>query len=223
MMSRLATIVLFALTVAASLAVPARAGLFDRHPRGNGELTTKTYDLDPCHAILLSCGLDLTIRLGDAQSVALTIDENLVEYYQIEARHGTLVIDADESPRPHRSARLDITLTSLDELEVAGAGDIDVRDYRGESLELRIDGAGDLEIDGTVGKLAVAVNGAGDVDARELEAREVEVAINGAGDVDVHATASADIEINGVGDVDVWGEPAQFAKSVHGIGDITRH
>ena len=204
MMSRLATIVLFALTVAASLAVPARAGLFDRHPRGNGELTTKTYDLDPCHAILLSCGLDLTIRLGDAQSVALTIDENLVEYYQIEARHGTLVIDADESPRPHRSARLDITLTGLDELEVAGAGDIDVRDYRGESLELRIDGAGD-------------------VDARELEAREVEVAINGAGDVDVHATASADIEINGVGDVDVWGEPAQFAKSVHGIGDITRH
>ena len=36
----------------------------------------------------------MTIRFGDTQEIALTMDENLVELYEIEARGGTLVIDA---------------------------------------------------------------------------------------------------------------------------------
>jgi hypothetical protein len=222
-MSRQALRILLFLALVALLAAPASAGWFDRGTDGSGEMVTTNYDLAACDALLLRCGLDVTVRLGDAQSVALTVDENLVEKYEITARGGTLVIDAEDNPRPGKNARLEVTLTAMKQLRLTGAGDIEVIGYEGGDLALVIDGAGDLEIDGRAGRLEITLSGAGDIDARRLEAREAEVTLNGAGDVKVFASESADVTVNGVGDVDVYGQPERFAKAVHGVGDIDRH
>ncbi len=213
---------LLVLALAIALAAPASAGFFGQGVKGNGDLTTKTYDLDTCDAILLRCGLDVTVKFGDTQQVALTMDENLVELFEIEARGGTLVIDAEKNPRPHKKAHLEVTLNSMKRLKISGAGDIEVIDYDGAELELLIDGAGDLEVDGRAERLEIVLNGAGDIDARRLEVRDAEVTVNGAGDVSVYASSSADITINGVGDVDVYGKPEHFARSIQGIGDIDK-
>lgn len=211
-----------AAAVLLTTALSADAGLFDRRTRGDGELETVAFDLPECRRVTLRCGLDVHVTLGDRQSVQLTVDGNLVRLYDLEVRDGALVIDADGSPRPSRGAGLDLVLTSLDRLEVEGAGDIVIDDYRGDDLELVIDGAGDLDIDGEAGRLNVTVNGAGDIDARRLIAREVVVRVNGAGDVDVYASDTADVTINGVGDIDVYGDPAEFTRSVAGLGSIDR-
>jgi hypothetical protein len=221
MARRLAT-PLLVLTVLTLAAAPAAAWSLFGGEDGNGELVETTVDVDPCHAIRLECGLDLEITLGDAQRVVLTMDENLVDNYRITERAGTLVIDAEDDPRPDGDARLQITLTALDALTIAGAGDVDLDRYRGERLEIRIGGAGDLDLAGEVGQLVVQLDGAGDIDARKLRARDAVVTVNGAGDVELYATDSADIELNGVGDVDVYGDPARFRRDVDGLGSIAR-
>ena len=204
------------------VAATASAGMFDRGKKGNGDMATKTYDLDDCHAIYLECGLDIDISFGNKQQVSLTMDENLVEYFEIEERKGTLKVAADKNPRPSRGARLALTLRKLDSIEIAGAGDITIDGFDGDELIIDINGAGDIEADGKVKRLTVDVSGAGDIDARELEAEHAMVTINGAGDVKVHASKSCDVSINGVGDVDVYGKPDEFTKSVNGIGDVDR-
>jgi len=151
------------------------------------------------------------------------VDENLVDLYELEVKRGTLVIDTEEDVRPHKRTKLLLTLTSLSELQIEGAGDIDIDDFDGRALSLVVEGAGDLTVSGEVGDLEVRVDGAGDINARKLEARDVEVLINGAGDISVYASDSADVTINGVGDVDVYGKPEDFAKSINGLGDIDRH
>lgn len=213
---------LLMLVLVLAIAAPASAGFFSRGTDGSGDLTTVTYDLDSFDRILLRCGLDVTVTFGDQQRVALTVDDNLVELYEIDVSGGRLVIDADDNPRPHKKTRLEITINSLEQLKISGAGDIDIVDFDGDELELIVDGAGDIDVDGRVDDLDVTVNGAGDIDARKLEARNAVVAVNGAGDVSVYASDSADVSINGVGDIDVYGKPEHFAKSVHGIGDIDR-
>ncbi|MBZ0266973.1 DUF2807 domain-containing protein [bacterium] len=210
------------LAFAALCTAPASAGWLDRGTEGNGELVTRAYDVDDCDAILLRCGLDITVEFGDKQKISLTMDENLIDLFEIESRRGKLVIDADDNPQPSGRAHLELTLSKLTRLNVSGAGDIDVKDYDGEELELVIDGAGDVEIDGRAKSVVILVNGAGDIDARKLEAEEVEVSVNGAGDVAVFASKLADVTINGVGDVDVYGDPEHFAQAIHGIGDIDR-
>ena len=213
---------ILAVVLVACLAASASAGWFDNGVKGSGDLVTQTYDLDDCHRILLRTGLDITVTFGDRQEIALTVDDNLVELYEIDVQDGRLIIDADKNPRPHRKTRLEVTLKALDHLKISGAGDIEIIDVAGEDLELVIDGAGDLEVDGTVTNLEITVNGAGDIDAKRLEAEHVVVTVNGAGDVAAHASVSADLTINGVGDIDIYGKPEQFAQSIHGLGDIDR-
>jgi len=219
MIRRLA-IPLLAIATILLAAAPAAAWNLFGGEKGNGELVETTYDLAACDAVRLECGLDLEITLGDEQSVVLVMDENLVDSYSLEVRGGVLVIDAQDDPRPNRRARLELTLEALQRLDIDGAGDITVRDYRGEELAISVDGAGDLELDGVVDRLQIAVNGAGDIDARGLQAREATVDVNGAGDVDVRASEDADVTINGVGDVSVYGDPARLEKAVHGLGRI---
>ncbi|MEZ4386286.1 MAG: head GIN domain-containing protein [Candidatus Krumholzibacteriia bacterium] len=217
-MARKLTLLLMILTLAAA----ASAHRFDRGTKGNGDLTTRTYDLDDCHAIELECGLDIAITFGNKQQVSLTMDENLVEQYEFEVHGGTLNVAADKNPRPSRGARLELTLRKLDHVLIGGAGDITIDKFDGDELTLVINGAGDIEADGKVERLVVEVGGAGDVDLRELAAEHAEVTVNGAGDVKVNASKSCDVTINGVGDVDVYGKPEEFHKSVNGIGDVDR-
>ncbi len=195
---------------------------FGRGEKGNGTMKTVTFDVADCHAVRLECGLDIDISFGDHQKVALTVDENLVDNYEVVADGGTLVIDARDNPRPGKHAKLALTLTSLSSLAITGAGDVTVAGFAGESLEIDVSGAGDLTLDGHANTLAVDVSGAGDIDARDLEARSVTLTLNGAGDAQVYASEAADVTVNGVGDVEVYGNPAQFTKAVHGVGDIER-
>lgn len=215
-----------AATLTVVLTMPAfafeLADLFHRGERGNGNLVAVPFDLADCTEVVLECGLDIDVTFGSAQKITLRMDENLVSAFTVEARGGVLTIDADDNPRPSRHACLEVTLQTLDRLAVGGAGDITIRGYDGERLALVVDGAGDLEVDGRAGEVVVKVNGAGDIDARRLAARAAEVSVNGAGDVTVSASERAEVEINGVGDVDVYGDPADFTQSVHGIGDISR-
>ncbi|MBD3222547.1 hypothetical protein GF314_15035 [bacterium] len=216
------TVTALGLALFAIAAAPASAGWFDRGVKGNGEMTTTSYDLDECHAVRLECGLDIAIRFGDTQRVELTMDENLVEHYEIEERDGVLVVSTDENTRPDRDARLELVMRELDRVEVVGAGDIEIDGLDGESFAIAIAGAGDIKVDGEVASLDIEINGAGDIDARDLEARRATVQVNGAGDVKVNAREACSVEINGVGDVDVYGDPESFEKSVHGIGDVDR-
>jgi len=204
------------------MAASASAGIFNRGEKGSGDLVETDYDLDTCTSILLECGLDIDITFGNKQSVTLIMDDNLVEYYDIDERSGTLVVDADDNPRPSRKARLELTLRSLDEVKIEGAGDINIEDFDDDELVIEIEGAGDIEATGKVERLEIEVNGAGDIDTRGLKAQDANVVINGAGDVKVYASKSCDVVINGVGDVDVYGKPENFHKNVNGIGDVDR-
>lgn len=204
------------------VAASASAGIFSRGEKGNGDMVETTYDLDDCTAVLLECGLDIDITFGNKQSITLIMDENLVKFYDIDERSGTLVVDADDNPRPSRKARLELTLRKLESVEIEGAGDIVIEDFDGDELEIEIDGAGDIEATGKTEYIRLHVDGAGDIDTRKLEAERADVTINGAGDVKVYASKACDVTINGVGDVDVYGKPADFHKDVNGIGDVDR-
>jgi len=208
---------LVSLTVAS-----ADAGFLDRGLKGDGDLITTDLDLDAIEAVHLECGLDIDIAFGKQQKVALTMDGNLVEHFELDVRGGVLTVATDRSTRPSRKARLALTLRSLDRLEINGAGDVRIDDFAGDDLVIEIDGAGDIEASGKVENLVIDVDGAGDVSADRLEARHAKVSVDGAGDVEVFAHQSCNVTINGVGDVDVHGKPDRFDQRVNGIGRVSR-
>ncbi len=195
-------------------------GLFGRGEKGSGTLITRTFDVAGFDRIALDGGFDVYVTVGGETDVTVTVDDNLAELFTAEVEAGALHLDWKKACRPDRKCRVDVTLPELKGFTVNGAGDVGITGVRGARLELRINGAGDMEVSGSVDKLDLVVSGAGDVEAGELAAQDVEVRVSGAGDATVRAARSLDATVSGVGEITYLGDPAEKETRVSGVGEI---
>jgi hypothetical protein len=99
---------------------------------------------------------------------------------------------------------------------------VGVRAARGESLELSLQGAGNLTADGETDHLRVLINGAGNADLAALRARSARAVLNGAGNVTVHAVEELSATVNGVGSVRYVGSPPKLDTQINGVGDVVQ-
>jgi Putative auto-transporter adhesin, head GIN domain len=214
---------LVALVLIALLTVSqATAFSFSRGIKGSGEMETRELDLDTFTAISMGGAFDLDIRLGDRQRVEVTIDDNLWKAFEAEVNGDWLSLDWSESVRCDGDCRVEITVKSLEEISINGAGDVDISDFEGREFTYRLSGAGNLEMDGEVDSLEIRISGAGKADTTDLIAKDVKVQISGAGNASVYAAESIHGRISGVGNLTYYGDPEDENTKVSGLGKIRR-
>ena len=189
---------------------------------GSGDMETRTLDLKDFDSINVGGAFDLEITLGDEQKVVMTIDDNLWDNLEVEVSGGTLEIGWDKSCSPEGDCRVEIVVRKLEEVDIHGAAEVEIRNFHGDSFSFDVSGAAELEMDGTVDKLDINVSGAGDIDTRNLKAKSVKVSVSGAGEARVYASESFEGRVSGVGSIDYWGDPEHQRTKVSGMGDISR-
>lgn len=113
-----------------------------------------------------------------------------------------------------------IALPFAPDVTVSGAADVTLYNIAQESLELKVSGAGDIEVFGTVEHLTAKVSGAGDIKARHLTANTADIQISGAGDIKATVTAEVKARISGCGDAVIRGNPERRDTKVSGVGKI---
>ena len=187
---------------------------------GSGELETRTLDLAEFTKIDLGGAFDVTVAVGRDQKVEITVDDNLWENLDATVDDGRLAIDWDRNCRPTDGCTVRITMARLEEFNLHGAGDVDIRGLGGDALTFYLRGAGDARLAGQVDELTIYLTGAGNCVARGLEAKDVKVRVSGVGNCEVHASASLDAEVSGVGNVTYWGSPDEKSVQVSGMGSI---
>ena len=177
--------------------------------------------------VIEDTGVGLDVRVGEDFSVTLKgpdswadkittkVVGNALVIGQIKKKKKSINIDSDH--------RVIITLPKFTGLEVNGAVDADITGVDSENLKFEINGAGNIEIEGTCGTLDIDLNGAGNFEGEDLKCEEVNVEINGAGNVEVYGSQSADLEINGMGNIDLYGNPKHINKDKSWFSNITIH
>lgn len=184
-------------------------------------------------------GIELTIDPSLADSITLKGPQNLLDSLDVSIDHeaGIIRVTGDDR-RQFAGADLEITLgvpvkslsvaggveldASLPDvkafaLEVDGAVDGDITFGALDTLDVEINGAGDLELSGSCAEADIEINGAGAIDADHLICTNARVEINGAGSCDIHVTSILDAAVNGVGSIRYSGSPATVNKSGGGI------
>ena len=193
----------------------------------SGPLTTKTVDLPQFSAIESNVSADIEYSMTDGTpSLTISAPESIIDRYTFEVVDGILWIRLDGKLRSgSEKIRINIQSATLSSLHIRGAGDFRVK--RGidcPSLEIVLDGAGDIEMDGVrcEGDFSVVLNGAGDVNVTGLSCKEATVSVNGAGDADLEGEAeSATLSIRGAGDIDASRlKTENVSTSVAGVGKI---
>ena len=87
--------------------------------QGDGKPTTQRRDVGAFDAIVLDTSADVTVRVGGAPSVSVTMDGNLQPPLRTDVRGGALVISSDRTLRAPK-ARVEVTVPALRRFELAG-------------------------------------------------------------------------------------------------------
>ncbi len=190
--------------------------------KGSGDMVTQSRTTEAFQRIETNLGIDLKVEVGKEQSIAVTFDDNLIDFIRTHVDGKTLVIDSEESFSTRNNVQVVITMPSLELVNSEGSGTIDILNIDSRRFRAIISGSGELSATGKVEQLEIEINGSGDVRTDELEAREVTVVINGSGSAEVNAVESLDGEINGSGDISYIGRPDNIHSSVNGSGTIRK-
>lgn len=184
-------------------------------------------------------GIELTIDPALEDNITLTAPEKLLDSIKVKIDHEKGIITVRGNDRLQFAGDdLEITLgVPVKSLAISGGAELDAHlpDVRAfdlrvdgaldgeiafgalDSLDITINGAGSLELDGSCAKAAITVNGAGNLEADDLICTNADVEINGAGSCEIYVTDTLDAEVNGVGSIRYLGSPATVNKSGGGI------
>ena len=111
--------------------------------------------------------------------------------------------------------------TSVLKLHITGGAAVQMTDIAADAVSVHVDGAADVVLSGTCGKLDAQINGAGVLESAALTAQNGAVTVNGVGAASVCCTETLEVEINGAGTVQYKGEP-ELTKTINGLGTVTQ-
>lgn len=236
-----------ALVIAAIISLSAcEANIFGE--KGNGISVNQEINTDEFNKISINSFVDVyyTQTTGE-QSITLTCDENLIEYYKVEVRDGELVVDCKNAILNHKvdtyinvcsptlhgvtvsgsgDLHIDesITVEKDFSLKLSGSGDADIAGINAESATVSISGSGDVEIDNMkVESAQINNSGSGDVEIDHLTAEIIKVTTTGSGDCTLGCkdSGSLDIQISGSGDITLSGSARAIVNiSTTGSGNF---
>ena len=215
---------------------------------GNGVSVKQEIDAHDFNAIRVQGSMDVYFTQG-SESVTLTADENLAEYYDIAAESGTLCVANRMGYTLHPKAKTYLTVHApdLNKVNIYGSGDCDIRGAvkTDEDLFLNISGSGDINAGGAECKMltakitgsgdiginsvsceaaSISIMGSGDIEVESMTANTLSLNISGSGDVSVgcHDAGDITVHISGSGNVHLWGTANNLETKINGSGKVDR-
>jgi hypothetical protein len=212
--------------IAAVVAIAALAALVNLAAddgdtmRGSGVEVTDQRELAPFAAIELAGANTVTVRVGPAQAVAVTGDDNLVDNVSTTVRANRLLIDDREGFDTEAPMSVTVSVPSLDALSLSGMGTVTVVGVTGPEFTADLSGTGTLVVSGSVDRLTATQSGFGTLELGGLAARDVIARLEGTGDVNVQATSTLDATLTGTGSIVYSGSPSVTTHNT-GVGSVT--
>ena len=237
-------IILAAMTMAASCTFVVNSKIV----RGNGVEAEKTVEVSDFSAVSVAGSMDVIYsKTPQVAPVVIHGDENLLDYYTVEVKNGTLCISTEKQVNISTKADSYITVgsTSLIAATLTGSGDLDIdgdietpgtfsinvtgsgnlesANIACKQLECVVAGSGDVDLDAvTAETMSMSVMGSGDISAGPVTAQNVSLSVAGSGDIDIELKDAGDItaKIAGSGDISLSGNASSLKSKVAGSGDV---
>jgi adhesin HecA-like repeat protein len=205
---------------------------------------TETRNVAGFDEVVFSVAGEVSIEQGPRESLTLDAEPAVLRKITTEVRDRRLLIGvAPGRIETQQPIRMKLGVRTLRAFECRTSGEIRIGPLRSDTLALVLAGGGNIRLDRLEGarSLDVRISGAGDVDVRggqvsaqrlaisgmgnysapALASERAEVAIDGNGMVRLAAHSTLDVRIDGIGHVRYRGDPA-VTRSIQGIGTIEK-
>jgi hypothetical protein len=212
----------------------------DEFEKGNGEIVTERRSITDFKKLKIGGNFEVFLKNGDDNYVQIITDENLLSFIDTEVKGGVLVITQQKKLISRKKIKLIINYVDLNDVRVMGAVLLKNDGYlEAEDLEIRMDGAGIIELKiksrklkavlsgagivklaGEVHELELNLTGAGKLEAFDLESQECDISVGGLGGAEIFVTEKLDARIEGIGGIEYAGDPGDVTTEINGLGRI---
>ena len=193
--------------------------------RGSGRVTEESHRFSGLTGVQLATRGKLEIRLGDTESLQVSADDNLHEYFEITTDGGTLRIGALTGfhLRPSRPIRYTLTVRELEFIGLSSSGDATAPALRADRFEVSLGSSGDLSMDGIeADSVDLRLGSSGNLSVDDIRAGAVDVRLGSSGDLSVDdlRAGSLAVRISSSGDVRIGdGEVDSVDLTISSSGD----
>lgn len=205
------------------------------------ERVMKTVTLSSFNKIELIGSHDVYLKQDSEQKVEIESSQNVIDLLNTSVVDGTWKIDFSRCIQSKKGVKIFISIPEIAAIKVIGSGDIESDGtLKGNTLNLELDGSGDIDLKlkydelsaeiqgsgdidlkGKVEKQKVEIQGSGDYNAFKMDSESCVVEINGSGEAAVSSSKKLYARVNGSGDISYAGNPEEIDVLVDGSGSIT--
>lgn len=189
--------------------------------QGSGDVQVEERAVSGFDEILLEGGGGIFVDVGDAETLTIEAEDNLLPLLTSEVEGSRLELRSSESISPTRPIVYTIGAVTFEGVSIVGSGDLVATNLDCDSFDAAVAGAGNLDLTGRCGGLDLSITGSGDFAGEDFEVTTAEIDIAGTGDVVVNATDDLVVRISGSGDVEYLGSPSTDID-IAGSGDVRR-
>jgi hypothetical protein len=207
----------------------------------SGNPTTIQYQFTGFTGVVAGAVFDVVIKAGASPSVAVTVDDDLVEYLDVTVSGDRLQIQLKPNHDTSRATmKAVVTLPELTSLELSGASSGRVEGFRSpQAVDIRLSGASRLEgeiecgdlgltlsgssradLKGSTGNLRLHASGASRAEIAQLLVKDANVEASGASHAAIHPSGTLHARASGASSVVYAGEPATVDAHTSGSASV---
>ncbi len=206
---------------------------------GEGPIVAQELVLDEINGIQLMGDDVVYLSIGEEQKIIVEGQQNIINELSSRVQNGVWDIRFRDCVRNHRGLEFHVTVKQIDEIRLAGSGEIVWEDLieadyltleisgsgeitgavQAEELEMEIAGSGNLNLSGQASEAELQLAGSGKLRSYDLIANNYQVNIAGSGHADITALETLEVDIAGSGSVNYKGNPS-INSNISGSGKI---
>lgn len=208
--------------------------------KGNGNVESTNRQVDSFSGLRVSGAITVFVMQGDAQSVKLTADANLLALIETKVSGGTLNIRTKKEISTNEKLTVHIVVPNLNsvnlsgvcklnskgifkgdkmEIETSGASHVDF-ELDCEDLELESSGASSITLKGSAENVEIEASGASNVKAYSLMTENADIDISGSSGVKVNVEKRINAKASGASSINFKGNPQDVRQSKSGAASI---
>ena len=190
---------------------------------GSGQVKSEVREVSGFTGIELSGEGEVTIEQGEAESLTVEAEDNVLPVLTSEVNGSVLRLGT--RPRTtlmtRNPIRYRVQLPNLTSISLSGSGSVSAENLQVNALQVDISGSGTMSLAGSADEQDVEMSGSGRYDAAGLRSRSVTLEISGSGNAAVAASERLRVDISGSGTVTYSGDPT-VDQSVSGSGRLIK-
>jgi hypothetical protein len=201
--------------------IVALAGVVAGCVQGHGPVTSETREVATFSRITATAGIRVVVRIGPAEAIRVSAQENLLPSIATEVGGDTLTIEAREDFTTVESVTVTVVTPALDGITLSGGSRADIEGLAATSIQIDVRGGARATFVGTADTVELRADGGAVADLQDLAAATMALNLSGGATATVNASEAVTGSASGGSRLTLLGD-ADLAVKTSGGSEVAR-